>query len=167
MIQTLTAPWRRLRLGPKLIASFLVVGTLPMAALGVLSVQQTSAALRADAEQAVSEIAFNTADKLDRNLFERYGDVQAFASNDRARSMEPGAITELMDTMMGIYTPIYTAMVVADKGGRIIAANTVDLEGKPLATEGLIGLDVRTEAWFKTAASGSLKAGETLVEDLH
>jgi methyl-accepting chemotaxis protein len=68
---------------------------------------------------------------------------------------------------MGIYTPIYKLMVVADTRGRIVAANRVTLDGEPLDTSSLLGKDVSGEAWFKTAAGGELEEAETFVEDLH
>jgi len=72
-----------------------------------------------------------------------------------------------MNTMMGTYTPIYKLMVVADMRGRIVAANTVDLDGKALSTKALVGRSVAGESWFRQASGGKLKEGESLVQDLH
>lgn len=159
--------FNNLNLLPKLIALFTVIGVLPLAIVGWMARDQSSAELQDGASQSVSELAFNASDKLDRNLFERYGDVQAFALSDPARSMDPLRLNEWMNTMMGTYTPIYTLMIVADAKGRIVATNTVDLEGKPLASLALLGKDISSEAWFKGATNGSLQPGQTLVEDLH
>jgi methyl-accepting chemotaxis protein len=154
-------------LGGKLIALFLALGLIPMAVIGVVAFSKASGSLQSSAQSRVDEVAFNVTDKLDRNLFERYGDVQAFAQSDPAKAMEPARLTTWMDTMMGTYTPIYNLMVVADTGGKVIAANTVDLAGEKVDTSRLIGTDVSKEPWFTTAAEGKLKPGETLVEDLH
>jgi methyl-accepting chemotaxis protein len=151
----------------KLLLLLVLVGPIPMAAASYLSYRQASGDLERNAATAQEEVAFNALDKLDRNLFERYGDVQAYAESDPAKSMDPARIQSWMDTMMGIYTPIYKLMVVADANGRIVAANRVTLDGKPLDTKSLIGRDVSGEQWFKTAAGGKLEDAETLVEDLH
>jgi len=158
---------RLLRIGPKLIAVFLVVGLVPVAIVGFMSYRQARDAVRHDAERAQAELAFNASDKLDRNLFERYGDVQAFAQSDPAKSMDAESVVGWMDKMMATYTPIYNLMVVADRNGRILAANTVDLDGKPIASSRLIGINVRDQAWFKGALDPALKPGVTIVEDLH
>jgi methyl-accepting chemotaxis protein len=151
----------------KLILLLVLVGPIPMATASFLSFQQASGDLSEKAGVEQSEVAYNAIDKLDRNLFERYGDVQAYAGSDPAKAMDAGRIQDWMDTTMGIYTPIYKLMVVADMRGRIIAANRVTLDGKPLDTTALIGTDVSGEAWFKTAAGGKLEPAETFVEDLH
>jgi len=158
---------RRLPIGPKLIALLLAVGLLPLAVTALIANSSASGSLREAAGNRAGQAAFNAVDKLDRNLFERYGDVQAFAQSDPAKSMDPARLKVWMDAMMATYTPIYRVMVVADRRGRVIAANTVDLEGKPLRTAPLLGRDVSGEAWFRTTAGGKLDAGETLVEDLH
>src|SRR3989442_2561981 len=151
----------------KLIGLFVVTGLVPLAVVGVLSYRQAAADTRHTAGEKLAGAAFNASDKLDRNLFERYGDVQAFAKSDPAKSMEPRRLQRWMNTMVATYTPIYRLMVVADAQGRVIAANTVALDGQPLRTSPLVGLDVTGSAWFQGAAHGRLKDGETLVEDLH
>jgi methyl-accepting chemotaxis protein len=103
----------------KLIALLLAVGLVPLVVIAVIATRSATSSLKEDAGEQVGELAFNASDKLDRNLFERYGDVQAYAKSDPARSMEPGRLTTWIDTMMGIYTPIYNLMAVADADGRI------------------------------------------------
>jgi methyl-accepting chemotaxis protein len=160
-------PLSRLSVRTKLITLFLIVGLLPVAVVALVSYSDASNALSKNALNAQKEVAANASDKLDRNLFERYGDVQAFAKSDPAKSMDPKRLDTFMNTMMGTYTPIYKLMVVADMRGRIVAANTVDLNGRPLSTRALIGRSVAGESWFKTAAGDQLKDGQSLVEDLH
>ena len=130
----------------KLILLLVLVGPIPMATASFLSYQQAAGDLSEKAGVEQSEVAYNAIDKLDRNLFERYGDVQAYAGSDPAKAMDPARIQKWMDTTMGIYTPIYKLMVVANTRGRIVAANRVTLDGKPLDTSSLIGRDVSGEA---------------------
>jgi methyl-accepting chemotaxis protein len=156
-----------IRLLPKLMALFLLVGIVPLATIAFIARGQASSSLDQEARAKVAELAFNASDKLDRNLFERYGDVQAFALSQPAKSMNPEGLNDWMNKMMGIYAPIYTLMVVADPSGKIIAVNSVDLEGKQLDTSALLGRDVRDEEWFKAATGNTLKPNQTFVEDLH
>jgi methyl-accepting chemotaxis protein len=166
-MHTLAARIRDTRIGAKLVVLLVAVGLAPMAVVGALGYLKASRSLDRDAGKEVAELAFNASDKLDRNLFERYGDVQAFAKSDAARSMDPARLQAWMDTMMGTYTPIYNLMVVADAKGKIVAANTVDRDGEPLDTSGLVGRDVSGTSWFRGATDGSLEDGQTLVESLH
>src|SRR5215213_2122508 len=135
----------------KIVALCLAVAIVPLVAMGVLSTSVASADLRSEIGSGQGDLAFNVADKIDRNLFERYGDVQAFAGSDAARSMAPVRITSWMNQVMGLYTPIYDLMVVADPAGKIVAVNEVDLEGKALGTKSLLGRDVSRDAWFTGA----------------
>src|SRR3954453_1325709 len=123
----------------KLTVLMLLIGLVPMAVVGLLANRKASSALERDAGHSVNEVAFNAIDKLDRNLFERYGDVQAFAKSDPAKSMDPARLTRWMDTMMATYTPIYNLMLVADTSGHIVAVNTIDLNGKDIGAKKLIG----------------------------
>ena len=151
----------------KLVILLVAVGMLPLAVVGVVSTLVASNELHERAGARLAEVAFNASDKIDRNLFERYGDVQAFAKSAPARSLQPERIQAWMDQMMATYTPIYQLMVVAGRDGRIVAANTVDLDGEPLDTRALIGTSVKGQRWFETAVGGTLEDGTTLVESVH
>src|SRR5438270_891804 len=152
----------------KLLAAFLVLGLGPLSTVGLFAYDLANSSLSEAAGQRLEDVASNAADKLDRNLFERYGDVQAFALSDPARSMNPQRISGWIDTMMSTYSPIYKLMLVADASGRIIAVNGVDLDGKPLrTTQALLGRTVQSERWFQEALDGKIINGEAFVEDLH
>jgi len=166
-VQKLKSFYAGLGIRTKLIVLLVLVGPVPMATASFLSYNQAAGDLADKAGTEQSEVAFNAIDKLDRNLFERYGDVQAYAGSDPAKSMDPERIQSWMDSVMGIYSPIYKLMVVADTRGRIVAANQVTLDGEPLDTSALIGLDVSGEAWFEKTAGGELEDLETFAEDLH
>jgi len=152
----------------KLLSTFLALGLLPLIAVSIFGYRSAESAVVAAAGIRVEDVAFNAIDKLDRNLFERYGDVQAYALSASARSMDPAQVSAWIDTMMGAYTPIYKLMVVADAGGRVIAVNGVDLDGKPLgASQRLLGRDVSQDAWFREAITGKIPDAAAFVEDLH
>ena len=160
--------WRNIRLAPKLIATFLILGIVPLLVTGAISYNTAKDALDREAEGKLEEVAFQAADKVDRNLFERYGDVQAFALSEPARSMEPARISAWMDEMAKTYAPIYKLMIVADKQGRIVAVNTTGHDGKAYkGTSKLLGKDVSGTTWFKETISGKMQPGQSHVEDLH
>ena len=150
----------------RILAVCLALAIVPLIVMGVLATSTASRALESEVGTAQTDLAINAADKLDRNLFERYGDVQAFAGSDDAVSMDPTRITSWMNSVMGLYTPIYDLMVVADIDGKVIAANRVDLEGHDLDTSMLIGRDVADEGWFKTAL-GAAGSGKSVIDDVH
>ena len=70
----------------KLIATFLALSIIPMI---ILILEANSAFEDIERARLVSyeKEAANIADLIDRNLFERYGDVQAFALNGTAQDM--------------------------------------------------------------------------------
>ena len=140
--------------------SFLGIGGL--VAFGL----KTREALIDTKAKTVRQSSESILDKIDRNLFERYGDVQAFAVSVPARSMDPARLVPFINDMMGIYAPVYDLMVVANLEGKIVAANTVFKDGKPLAeTSKILGQSVGEESWFKEAVAGKIAAGTAFVED--
>ncbi|HEX3033045.1 MAG TPA: methyl-accepting chemotaxis protein [Bacillota bacterium] len=120
-------------------------------------------------EQTVGDtIARSTgeiADKIDRNLFERYGDAQAFSFNKFPDAAHLKVNTDFMNNMMGYYAPIYQLMIMTDATGKVVAVNTVDKGGKALQSSYLLGKNFSETDWFKKAISGEIKPGQTLVED--
>ncbi len=115
----------------------------------------------------VHESADSIMDKIDRNLFERYGDVQAFALSEPARSGDPERITKFMSDMMAAYSPIYDVMFVVDKKGNVIAANKVDKKGKPLNTDNLLKKNYSNTNWFKASMQNKIQPGQAYHSDLH
>lgn len=117
-----------------------------VAAIGYISertsiAKQTASTLQVFASQLV--------EKVDRNLFERDGDVRAFAQGKPPLSGTPEQLTERMDALMPLYG-VYDLMIVADvASGRIVAANTVGYNGAPGRGSSLVGRDVSGEAWFQ------------------
>ncbi|MBN8524341.1 MAG: hypothetical protein J0M02_03275 [Planctomycetes bacterium] len=116
-----------------------------VAAIGYASQRSTIAH-----EVAVTLQVFSSqlVEKIDRNLFERDGDVRAFAQGKLPLAGTPEQVTERIDSLMPLYG-IYDVMAVADvASGRIIAVNTVGHTGMQLRGTSLIGRDVSAEPWF-------------------
>lgn len=130
----------------RLVFILLIFGLAPAGALLAILLFQGSVIKDAFMTRAtVSSASLN--DLIDRNLFERYGDVQAFGLNaavqDRANWGETSPGNPLVRAMNGYTTGygIYKLMLLVDRSGRVIAANSVRADGSPLATASLYGRD--------------------------
>ncbi len=148
----------------RLSAAFLTLGLLPVVVVGVVAFVRSSASLEQGAGDSLRAEAEAAIQKIDRNLFERYGDVQAFAFNPMARGSRQEA-----ESAANFYTQaygIYDLMVVADADGNVRAVNTVRNDGSPLAAQKLIGTSVRGEEWFERCISGAVTPGQAYYSDL-
>jgi hypothetical protein len=72
--------FKNVKIPLKLTLLFLLFGVVPMVSLGWLAYEET-VKLEEVVPEKLELIALDVADMIDRNLFERYGDVQAFALN--------------------------------------------------------------------------------------
>ncbi|AHF06097.1 methyl-accepting chemotaxis protein [Desulfitobacterium metallireducens] len=95
-----------------------------------------------------ADVAYDTIDKIDRNLFERNCDAQAWASFDKVKSCfsstDPKRITvanDLLKILVDIYE-VYMDLFVLDTEGNIAAAG-VHRE--------LIGKSMANREWFQEA----------------
>ncbi len=167
----------------KLVTLFAIFGLVPMAAVGYLG-----ASAIGDMEGAAGErfqgVAENIADKIDRSLFQRYGDVQAFASNrivgERYNwySTENNEIASAMDQYVATYG-IYYLTIFVDPVGDVIAVNGKDAQGEPLDTAVLYKKNYADAPWLMAlqaeeytttqpfSAPGNDRVTGTFIEDLH
>jgi methyl-accepting chemotaxis protein len=157
---------RKKSLKRKLTIAFLILSLVPVALVGWISFNKSEAALHDQAGDAVQASSEQVLDKLDRNLFERYGDVQAFASNPKSLG-DPAEVTDAINTYTSIYG-IYDLMIVTDLDGVVIATNTIDGGGSPIDTSPLIGRSVAGEDWFValSSAGAAWDSAETFYTDL-
>lgn len=107
-----------------------------------------------------ADVACELIDKIDRNLFERYCDVQAWAvlavvqAVAKNHTPELGRkATEVIQNLLRIYE-VYNDIVIVDKDGKVIA---------DAVNENAVGKDVSTEEWFQQA----IVTEEAYVTDLH
>jgi hypothetical protein len=165
--RALSMPGANLSLRVRLLALLGAAGLLPMVVIGVLGSQTAADNLTDGQRVELGDVAEEISETTDLILGERYGDTQAFARSESARSMDPGRIGTWMDTVMSASAPSYRLMAVADPGGRLVAARAVDQEGRAVkATAEGTGLDVTDQTWFQAATRGRIRDGETLVEDV-
>jgi methyl-accepting chemotaxis protein len=155
----------------RLISVITILGVGITVLVGFAAYWESQKALKNSVGESFQAVALSTIDKIDRNLFERYGDVQAFATNVLSVQRLSGRendrdLVPFINKMMTSYG-IYDMMILVDDHGRIVAANTVSNEGKPLDTHAMVGSNVRDHEWFRTCMAGSIHAGESYFNDPH
>ena len=166
----------KLSLRTKLIAGVVTAGVVPAAAVTLLAWNATDA-IEETVGSRYQVAAGTTLDIIERNLFERYGDVQAFGLNgvvqDRANWYQQGddaPIVTAMNQYVACYG-IYPLMVLVDTDGRVIATNTRDAGGAKLDTNFLYARSFANAGWFRSAMSGDFLQSDqltgTVVEDLY
>jgi methyl-accepting chemotaxis protein len=146
----------------KLAAICLLFGIVPLGAASIIMLNRATAAVRERAQDSLKQTAGHIADKIDRNLFERYGDVQAFGLNDvvqdRTQWYKVGAnankIAQATNAYMAAYG-IYVISMVVDADGRVVSVNDKDATGKPIETSTLYANNYADAAWFKSCMAGS------------
>jgi methyl-accepting chemotaxis protein len=154
--------WHQIR--TKLSVLFLAFGVLPALAIFLVyefSLPQFEKPFMDKAEHAAKSIN----DVIDRNLFERYGDVQAFGLN--AAAADPvnwGVATPdnpLIAAMNGYMTGygIYQLMVLVDTTGRVQAVNTVNPTGAALDTRSIYQMRFDNASWFQKVMTGEFLKG--------
>jgi methyl-accepting chemotaxis protein len=164
----------KINLTTRFVIILLVVGLLPVGVLSLLVSQSTEHQKEGSADQ-LHQIAVRTVDTIERNLFERYGDVQAFAANEAVHTHKLGTpeSTQLLTTAINRYVKLYGCYplsMVVDAQGRCIAANTRDASGKPVDSASLLGKDFSGASWFRNARDGRFLKSDsldgTVVEDV-
>jgi methyl-accepting chemotaxis protein len=151
-------------LNTKLALAFVAMGVTPLFGMGLFASTRAASSLEDAAGNQLEIAAIDANESIDRNLFERYGDVQAFAANPRARGTTTEA-TEIVDFLTLTYG-IYDLMLVVDLDGRVAAVNTIDGAGDPISTSSMVGRDVSDEEWFQVVASGDTPEGGTYYTDV-
>ena len=151
-------------IGAKIVISGLLIALTPLIITSYIAVgkayKDREHSQGINCQAAVEQVA----DKVDRLLFERYGDVQAFVFHPGAAD-KPEIVTQTADTFTKMYG-FYDLMMIADADGKIIAVNSVDAEGKPIDSASLVGKSVKGEPWFEECISGKIKDAESYTADL-
>lgn len=175
---------KKLSLRQKIPAGLVLVGLIPTLVVGSLamSVVDDGKAARGESLEAS---AIQLARRIDRSLFERYGDVQAFATNravlDRSQWYQQEVETDLVRTMnryIDTYD-IYWLSILVDLDGRVIAVNSRDLDGRAINSAAIYEENFSRSPWFRLAQAGDFTtrmpftgpgndvSSGTVVEDVH
>ena len=169
----------------KLTSLFILFGFIPMMVVGLIA-YNASLTIEESVGTRFQAMSEGVADKIDRNLFERYGDVQAFGLNQvlaqkavwYRTGVETNPIIQVIDQYVDTYD-LYSLSILVDLDGRVIAVNSKDGDGKPIHSQDLYGKNYRETAWFRAlkaqqftttmpfAAPGNTLATGTYIEDLH
>ena len=102
-------------------------------------------------------------DKIDRNFYERFGDVQAFAYNRLAVGLvsksatgeslvNRGEAQNFINTMTSYYV-LYDLMMVVDLNGKVVMTNSLDKAGKEISTNFLRASNFASSDWFKACTA--------------
>jgi len=159
----------------RLIGFFILFGILP--ALCLLGVYYAFHSSIEDAYRTpIKSSAVAISNVIDRNLFERYGDVQAFGVNaaawEPANWKNPSDSNPLIQAMNAYMTNygLYKVMLFVDLQGNVLGVNSVDPTGKPLNTASVYGQNFAGASWFRKAVAGEFLNGKngltgTVVEE--
>ena len=170
--------FKTLSLRLKLVIMVAVVALVPASLVTVLSYRASSRTVTERVGASIQRAAIDINDIIDRNLFERYGDVQAFATNpllqDRRLWYQRGSahnpIADAANQYVQLYG-LYALTIAVDREGRVLAVNDKDAAGKTVDTAWLYDQNFAEASWFKqTTAERYLKAQDsaltgTVVED--
>jgi len=138
----------------QIVLTCLVMGLLPAIAVGLIAWLATGRLTDATLSRFQSH-ATHIADLIDRNLFERYGDVQAFAVNGTIRERElwykpsdDNPIVNAMNQYVDTYDIYYLTLLV-DLDGNVIAVNSKDKDNKAIESDHLYGRNFHKSDWFR------------------
>lgn len=158
----------RQRVGVRLTVAFLAVGILPLVIASIVALGEINkaAANRAGSLESASETIMG---RVERNLFERYGDVQAFGLNQGVYDQsnwyvkgDKNKVTQIMNQYMSTYTPIYELMILVDTAGKVAAVSSNDFSGKPADTSKFYKTNYADTDWFKNSMAGKFVDSEAL-----
>lgn len=148
--------WGDLSVKWKQIVLYMIVGLVP---LGIVSVINNISFEKIQDINArnLQTVASEIADKIDRNLFERYGDVQAFALNTVLRNKEnwyksSSPIVDSMNSYVDTYDIYYFTLLV-DLEGKVIAVNSKDDSGNSISTSQFYDKNYKNAEWFQNVVN--------------
>lgn len=165
---------QNIKIGPKLIAVLMFFAIIPAALQYMINYLEEKNYVESYATQ-VTNRAEVVNEIIDRNLFERYGDVQAFGLNTSAwdpanwrRPSHDNPLVQAIDGYIKNYG-FYKLSVFHDLKGNVLAVNTVKADGKPIDTSGLYEKNFADAPWFKNVLAEKFMKSDllngTVVED--
>lgn len=163
-ISTVTSRFPQVGVRTKLVALLLAFGLLPAAVICATLVFEAQS-VRSLLMQRLADTAVTLNELIDRNLFERYGDVQAFGHNVAAHSpanwRRPGndnPLVRVMNNYVAAYG-VYKLSVLISPKGEVLAVNSADSKGNALETAWVYSLSFAAEPWMAKALKGDFLTG--------
>lgn len=163
--------FNKLSLRSKIIGMVIFVCTLNVVG-GAVAVFKFGDSYENSTVQRIKGQAIGLSEKIAAQFFERYGDVQAFAINPVLKDMNVARLPNYLDQYVTLYG-IYDVILVVDKDGKFVSANTRDTAGNLVKTESLKNEDFSKHPWFQAAMKEQWTADKekgfngTFFEDLH
>ena len=102
-----------------------------MGAVSFYSINRLASEYKHQVNDQFETYAVDLGEKITAQLYERYGDVQAFAKNDVMYTMNWSKIQSRLDEYVSLYG-IYDLIVVLDTRGNLISVNSKDVAGVPV-----------------------------------
>jgi methyl-accepting chemotaxis protein len=165
-----------MKISRKLAIAFVGTSVLSASVVGLVTLRSTTQ-MKASSEARLMNIAANTMETIERNLFERYGDVQAFGFNtvvqDKANWYKPGDTNPIVDVMNDYVAcyGLYSLTMLVDTEGKVVAVNSRNAKGEALDTGFLYGKNFAGTTWFRDCMAGKFLASSsltgTVVEDFY
>lgn len=132
----------------------LAIGILVVAAMGsAYNLSNIKKAFENGENSSFTLFAQSLSEALAAQMFERYGDAQAFAVNGAVKSLKPEGMSAYLDQYVSLYG-IYDLIMVVNKNGQMVSASTKDPSGKSVNYESLKFTDFSKEPWFRAVMSG-------------
>jgi methyl-accepting chemotaxis protein len=162
-----------MKIRTKLVIGTVLLGLVPALIVGGLTWSAT-AKLADGFGDRFQSVAQTTLDKVERNLFERYGDVQAFGVNGVVQQRDQwykkdSQIVSAMNTYSALYG-VYDLMLLVDTNGKPIAVNNKNPKGENLNVDWIYDQTFADARWFKDCMAGKYLASDvltgTVVEDV-
>jgi PAS domain S-box-containing protein len=122
----------------------MIVMTVVAMTIGALALHYIETRLVGAAGESLSVAAAEIADKLDRLLFERYGDIQVAARAFGHRMSDTAYLYSYLAWVQRAYSPMYLWLGVTDQRGRVVAATDPQT----------IGQDMGKSVWFRAVRGG-------------
>ena len=157
----------RLQIRTKLTLLLVVFGLLPLAGVMPIVLNKLHDMKQTALDDMQTSASF-AGEMIDRNLYERYGDVQSFGVNAATRNTENwykhSASNPLVASMNAYMTnyALYKVMLLVDMEGKVAAVNTVDSKGKEIESSKLYGQSFKEASWFQKAIRKEFLRGDGL-----
>lgn len=145
-----------------------LLGILPLAGISFIAWKGFNL-VQESTPQTLQSVAESTMDKINRNLFERYGDVQAFGVNqvvaDKESWYKEGSqhnkIADTINKYIWLYG-VYDLSLMVDMEGKLVAVNDKDASGKLLDTDWLYQENFKQTDWFQSCTKGNFLNTQSL-----
>jgi methyl-accepting chemotaxis protein len=153
----------------KLILFFMLVGLVPLGVSSYFTSNSFKEIKQINASN-LGTAATNVSNAIEKNLFERYGDVQAFGLNEALQDVNNwyqgnnSKIVTAMNKLNAMYGIYYVSLVV-DLEGKVIAVNTQNDGGNEISTSSFYSQSFRNAGWFDKAKN--LGTGSTYITPLY